>query len=108
MDIERIFNSISAKNQNTRIHVTEPFLEGHLKRLADYVELGENVWWIRDGDWLEFYDGDDQPNTREEGPIFMSFETHDLQDVYKMLKHSWEQCKQKGYDHQILDLLPGK
>ena len=40
-----------------------------------YILLGENVWWKRDGDWIEFFDGDDEPDFRPEGPRMMSFET---------------------------------
>ena len=99
--------AFSAKNKNTRIHLAELHLDLHLIRLADYIELGPGIWWKRDGDYIEFFDGDDELDMREEGPIFLSFETHSLQDVQILLEKSWENCKTKGYD-SMLKLIPGK
>ena len=41
----------------------------HLQRIADYIELGPNVWYtIHEDNTLEFHDGCSEPQTRPEGP----------------------------------------
>lgn len=45
----------------------------HLKRIADYLELGESVWYKSHETAIEFFDGFNEPESREEGPILTHF-----------------------------------
>ena len=101
------FFIFSAKNKNTRIHISEDGLEYHLRRLADYMLPGEHVWWKRDGDWIEFFDGDDQPESHAEGPKLMSFETDDLITSKATVEKSWTKCLTEKVKNDILQIENG-
>ena len=40
----------------------------HLKRISDYLELGETVWYRVHDSAIEFLDGFEEPSQRDEGP----------------------------------------
>ena len=62
-----IRDSISETNENTRIHLSESAIQD-LKRIIDFISIGEGHWWTREGDWLVFHNGDDKPNDLPNGP----------------------------------------
>lgn len=45
----------------------------HLRRIADYIEMGEGVWYTMEGSHLVFKDGLNDPETQEAGPYLTSF-----------------------------------
>uniref|UniRef100_A0A7M5XAN4 Uncharacterized protein n=1 Tax=Clytia hemisphaerica TaxID=252671 RepID=A0A7M5XAN4_9CNID len=96
-----LFEESCSENPNSRIHLSETDAELHFKRIADYLALGGEVWWKREGDWLVFSDGDHAPAFRPEGPQLMSFESHVINDARKMLPNCWETCKLKEIDSAI-------
>ena len=45
----------------------------HFKRIADYIECGPGIWYnVRDS-FIEFYDGFNEPDSRDEGPAKTHF-----------------------------------
>lgn len=53
--------------------------QAHLKRIADFMLAGEGIWWSKNGEDVEFFDGVDEPCTRPEGPELHNFRSSDLQ-----------------------------
>ena len=45
----------------------------HMRRIADYIELGAGVWFTANEDFVEFHDGATEPNFRQEGPRLSHF-----------------------------------
>ena len=45
----------------------------HLQRIADFIELGQGVWYTANSDYIEFYDGFDEAKFRAEGPRLTHF-----------------------------------
>ena len=45
----------------------------HMRRIADYIELGAGVWFTANEDFVEFHDGVTEPNFRPEGPRLCHF-----------------------------------
>lgn len=80
----------SEQNENTRIHLSESGIQGHLKRIIDYISIGEGHWWTREGDWLVFYDGDDEPNELTDGPELWDL-SKTLCDVDIHLERIWKE-----------------
>lgn len=44
-----------------------------LKSISDYLERGPNSWYIIHDEAIEFRDGDEEPDGKEEGPVKKSF-----------------------------------
>ena len=67
---------------------------------------GEDIWWHRDQNFDEiiFHDGDDRPHLREEGPLLLSFEEYNLQNVSEILEQRWEQCLNENVTLPINDI----
>ena len=40
-----------------------------MARIADFLILGEGVWWHKDGEIMVFHDSNKQPSFRKEGPL---------------------------------------
>ena len=45
----------------------------HFRRIADYLELGPNVWYKVEDSVLTFLDGEGEPELRTEGPTLAHF-----------------------------------
>ena len=80
---------IKGGNQNTKIMVAE--LSNHLwiahfKRISDFMVCGEGVWWVKDGMYIIFKDGDDEEESRKEGPSLMDCRTsiHEVNFIIKL------------------------
>lgn len=52
--------------------------QAHLERIADFMLAGEGIWWSKNGEDVEFFDGVDEPCTRLEGPELHNFRSSDL------------------------------
>ena len=61
----RLTNEFLREHQTAALH--------HLKRIADYLELGPGVWYQVDGVGITFFDSEEEPNVRSEGPAKTSF-----------------------------------
>ena len=66
--------------------------KAHLKRIADFLAVGEGKWWTRKGNVIEFHDGDEDPDTLPDGPELMEFTRYTYQSSKAAVKTYWEQC----------------
>ena len=62
--------------------------QAHLKRISDYLLIGEGIWWHQETDtgYLVFHDGDAEPEFPEEGPALRDFQTESLTSSHAYLK----------------------
>lgn len=67
--------------------------EVHLKLIADFLMPGEGVWWRDIGDGIEFFDGTEEQNFREEGPRMHHFRSSTISQEQKDLETIWKTCK---------------
>ena len=65
--------------------------QSHLQRISPYLLPGKGVWWQTTPNGYEFFDGDDAPDTRLEGPALHHFRNTALQDIYKRKSEVWKQ-----------------
>ena len=52
-----------------------------MQDVADYLVCREGLWWSKEGNYLLFHDGDDEPCFRDEGPPFRSFVDTNIYEV---------------------------
>ena len=75
------------------IHTHAGHWEAHLKSIADFLLPGEGVWWkVTDGECIEFFDGPDEPDFREQGPPLHHFRSSNIKKEHSYLKSCWDQC----------------
>ena len=65
--------------------------QSHLQRISPYLLPGKGVWWQTTPNGYEFFDGDDAPDTRLEGPALHHFRNTALQDIYERKSEVWKQ-----------------
>ena len=72
--------------------------EAHLQSIADFLVPGEGVWWreIEDEDCIEFFDGPEEIEFREQGPSLHHFRSSNIRMEKIFLQHCWEECIQSG------------
>ena len=74
------------------IHTYAGHWEAHLKSIADFLLPGEGVWWkVTDGECIEFLDGPDEPDFREQGPPLHHFHSSNIKKEHGYLKSCWDQ-----------------
>ena len=64
----------------------------HLKLIADYLKPGEGVWWRETEDYIEFFDGSDEPSFRSEGPQLHHFRSTSINKEQESLDACWREC----------------
>ena len=62
--------------------------QAHLQSIAYYLVPGENVWWHKRGGY-QFFDGNEQPNCRPEGPHLKHFRNANYADVKSVKSGAW-------------------
>ena len=72
--------------------------EAHLQSIADFLVPGEGVWRreIEDEDCIEFFDGPEEIEFREQGPSLHHFRSSNIRMEKIFLQHCWEECIQSG------------
>lgn len=60
----------------------------HLERISDFLLPGEGVWWRRDLRGIEFFDSEDEPRSRPEGPFLHHFRYSNLKKEEEYLTKS--------------------
>jgi len=45
----------------------------HFNRIADYLKLGEGMWYTMQEGAIEFHDGDSSPSSHDAGPVLAHF-----------------------------------
>ena len=65
-----------------------------MERIADFLRPGEGIWWETDKvtGSVTFYDGDNSPNTRPEGPPLHHFRSWTIEEEVTYIKQCWDKC----------------
>lgn len=66
--------------------------QAYLERISDFLLAGKDVWWSWVEGCIEFYDGEDEPCRRQEGPEIHSFTSFNLHRETSFLASCWETC----------------
>ena len=66
--------------------------QSHLERIGDYLLTGPGIWWRETDTYIEFLDGDDEPESRSEGPLLKHFSDTSLPSLQLFLFQCWERC----------------
>ncbi|XP_062602067.1 uncharacterized protein LOC134263700, partial [Saccostrea cucullata] len=73
--------------------------QSHLERIADYLELGENVWWSQDDTSIIFHDC---PTSEVHSlPQILHFRKSMASDVQHYLEEKWEICVQQFTEGEL-------
>ena len=64
-------------------------MQAHLSCISTYL-VNRNVWWNETPDSFVFFDGDNDPDHREEGPTLKHFRSCTLQDIEKQSAEQWK------------------
>ena len=78
------------RRENAKLLVSEfpaDVLRTHMQDVADYLVCREGLWWSKEGNYLLFHDGDDEPCFRDEGPPFRSFVDTKIYEILVAAKH---------------------
>ena len=72
--------------------------QAHLERIADYLVLGEGVWWHVDKETncIEFHDSCNEPEYRDAGPPLYHFRSSTLKSVQSLIQEKWKECLDTG------------
>ena len=79
-------------NTDSKFPCGKELFQAHLERIADFVHPGAGVWWHVENNVVIFHDGDSHPDFREEGPLLMSYENTNLNELPTHLNKIWNQC----------------
>ena len=66
--------------------------QAHLERISDFLLCGPGIWWKDHGNHVEFFDGPDEVNHKEQGPTLHHFRSSNLKDIETHLLACWEKC----------------
>ena len=69
----------------------ERIWQSHLERISDFLLVGEDRWWHREGNIAVFH-GDEDPGMLLDGPTLMDFTIHTFQSSRKEVRQRWEAC----------------
>ena len=69
--------------------------KAYLEKIADFLLPGQGVWWNWEGENVVFYDGKDEPSSREEGPWLAHFRSSNLQNERDKLKEAWKKISEQ-------------
>lgn len=79
------------------IHTYTGHWEAHLKSIADFLLPEEGLWWhVIEGECVEFFDGPDELDFREQGPTLHHFRSSNIRKEEEYLKICWEECIDRG------------
>ena len=62
----------------------------HLKRIADFMICGKDVWWMMEDGNIVFFDGPDDPQFHREGPTLHHFRSSSLKKEQSFLLNTWQ------------------
>uniref|UniRef100_A0A8W8ML50 Uncharacterized protein n=1 Tax=Magallana gigas TaxID=29159 RepID=A0A8W8ML50_MAGGI len=75
--------------------------QAHLERILDFMLAGKDVWWSWVEGGIEFYDGEDEPCRKQEGPRINNFTSFNLHRETSFLASVW-----KTYVDKFAEGLP--
>ena len=65
----------------------------HMELIADFLKPGKGVWWCEvEGECIEFYDGPDEVEFREQGPRLHHFRSTSIKGEQQYLANCWNNC----------------
>lgn len=67
--------------------------QSHLTKIADYLVSGPGSWWKwREDGSVEFFDSNQEEETKAAGPKLGHFRSSTIKDVFTGLNNAWETC----------------
>ena len=69
--------------------------QAHLERIADFLLPGKGVWWDHSEEGIEFFDSQNAPKERSEGPILHHFRSSNQKMEQTYLQKCWAECLEK-------------
>ena len=66
--------------------------QAHLECISDFLICGPGVWWKDHGNHIEFLDGPEEDDAKQEGPPLHHFRAYNLKMEEDYLKECWERC----------------
>lgn len=82
-------------------------VQSHFQRIADYIILGEDVWWCVDSQKMVFHDGPGDEDNRSLGPHLRHFRSASLKQERQRIQEIWERCVEVYAKGQLLLPLKG-
>ena len=70
--------------------------QSYCERIADFLELGEGIWWESNGDTVTMFDCPQSTKEVPRLPTMMSYCDYSHKDVERHLKDSWKRCLAKN------------
>ena len=72
--------------------IDDSLWQSHLERIADFLLVGEDRWWHREGDTIIFHDGEEDQESLEEGPTLMEFTKFNFKSSAEKRSECWDLC----------------
>ena len=89
-NLPRLGNTILSKEF---LHKYADDWGAHMKLIADFLQPGQDVWWSEiEGDSIEFFDGPNEPEFRDEGPRLHHFRSTSIKEEQHYLDDCWNNC----------------
>ena len=67
--------------------------QAHLEKIADFLVVGEGVWWTRDSEGsIQFFDGIGNEEEHEEGPHVHHYRSSSFKQEERYLANCWQSC----------------
>ena len=76
----------------------------HLKRISHYLIVNKGVWWEESASHFHFFDGDDDPEFKTEGPQLRYFRSTSMKDVTSSTDGTWKQILANNLEIQTTRL----
>ena len=75
-----------------------PDLMALQQNLSLFLELGEGIWWHREGTAVIFHDGDDDNEHNENGPHLCHLRSCTIQEIQNAQATAWQKILSEGVD----------
>ena len=86
-----------SESHTTNTLIAKVFLTGrmsswqaYLQRIGPFLEQGIGVWWRSTNESYEFFDSNDEPNFKQQGPNLQHYRDTKLEEIYEKKKVVWE------------------
>uniref|UniRef100_A0A7M5V8A4 Uncharacterized protein n=1 Tax=Clytia hemisphaerica TaxID=252671 RepID=A0A7M5V8A4_9CNID len=105
----QVYQQLIDKHENSTFHLgeTDDSWSEHLNRIVDYILPQNDPWWVKKCNMIEFFDGDDQPEERSEGPRMFDFKSTSVAEVQhqlkETLKRNWQYISKDLASEPLID-----
>ena len=91
------FAKLLPESRNTMIYgplLSSESYQAHLERIADFMVVGEGIWWHKDmeSEAIVFHDSERELAWRPEGPHLSHFRSSTLNSVTEQVSDLWQKC----------------